>query len=386
MKLYTTSSEAEVDPPIDRHDARASWSLPEPALAYFPNARFVLSDRDLGAGAIIGGVAMAQDSRDSADHGHVPVLLDRCVELLTPALTRHHPDGTGAVLVDATLGAGGHAERFLTEFPGLRLIGLDRDPNALWIAGERLAKFADRVLLVRTRYDDIDGVLAKADHWASKVDGILFDLGVSSMQLDRTERGFSYASDAPLDMRMDPDATLTAAEVVNTYDERTLARVLREFGEERFAGRIAAQIVRRRAQRPFATTGELVELLYEAIPAPARRTGGHPAKRTFQALRIVVNGELDSLRDALPAALEALAPGGRIVVLAYQSLEDRIVKNQFTAATASRTPPGLPVELPGHEPEFVALTRGAERAGAQEIELNPRSASVRLRALEKVGG
>ena len=329
---------------------------------------------------------MTQNSPGTADHGHVPVLLDRCVELLTPALTRRHRDGTGAVLVDATLGAGGHTERFLTEFEGLRVIGLDRDPNALWIAGERLSEFGDRVMLVRTRYDGIGGVLAETDYWASEVDGILFDLGVSSMQLDRTERGFSYASDAPLDMRMDPDADLTAAEVLNTYDERALSRMLREFGEERFASRIAAQIVRRRARRPFATTGELVELLYEAIPAPARRTGGHPAKRTFQALRIVVNGELDSLRAALPAALGALASGGRIVVMAYQSLEDRIVKNQFAAATASRTPPGLPVELPGHEPEFVALTRGAERAGTQEIELNPRSASVRLRALEKVGG
>jgi 16S rRNA (cytosine1402-N4)-methyltransferase len=325
-------------------------------------------------------------AQDSADHGHIPVLLDRCVELLTPALTRQSPDGSGAVLLDATLGAGGHAERFLTELPGLHLIGMDRDPDALWIAGERLSQFGDRVLLVRTRYDRIEGVLAESNYWTSKVDGILFDLGVSSMQLDRGERGFSYASDAPLDMRMDPDATLTAADVVNTYDEKTLARVLREFGEERFAGRIAAQIVRRRARRPFSTTGELVELLYQAIPAPARRTGGHPAKRTFQALRIVVNGELDSLRDALPAALAALAPGGRIVVMAYQSLEDRIVKNQFAAATASRTPPRLPVELPGHEPEFVALTRGAERAGPEEIELNPRSASVRLRALEKVGG
>jgi 16S rRNA (cytosine1402-N4)-methyltransferase len=320
------------------------------------------------------------------DRPHIPVLLDRCVELLKPALTRQHPDGTGAVLIDATLGAGGHAERFLTEFVGLRLIGLDRDPDALWIAGERLSAFGDRVMLVRTRYDGIEGVLAETGYWADKVDGILFDLGVSSMQLDRTERGFSYAADAPLDMRMDPDAALTAADVINTYDERALARVLREFGEERFASRIAAQIVRRRARKPFATTGELVELLYEAIPAPARRTGGHPAKRTFQALRIAVNGELDSLRDALPAALGALTPGGRIVVMAYQSLEDRIVKNKFAEVTASRTPPGLPVELPGHEPEFVALTRGAERAGAEEIELNPRSASVRLRALEKVGG
>ena len=320
------------------------------------------------------------------DYGHIPVLLDRCVELLTPALTRQHADGEGAVLVDATLGAGGHAERFLTELPGLRLIGLDRDPDALWIAGERLAQFGDRVMLVRTRYDGIEGVRAETGYWASQVHGVLFDLGVSSMQLDRTARGFSYSADAPLDMRMDPDAALTAAEVVNTYDQKTLTRVLREFGDERFAARIAAQIVRRRADRPFATTGELVELLYQAIPAPARRTGGHPAKRTFQALRIVVNGELDSLRDALPAALGALAPGGRIAVMAYQSLEDRIVKNQFAAATASRTPPGLPVELPGHGPEFVALTRGAERAGPEEIELNPRSAPARLRALEKVGG
>ena len=379
MKLYTTSSEAAAD----RHIARASWPLPEPALAYFPNARSALSGRDLDAGALTKGAVMAQNSEQ---HGHIPVLLDRCVELLTPALTRHNADGEGAVLIDATLGAGGHAERFLTDLPGLRLIGLDRDPDALWIAGERLAQFGDRVMLVRTRYDGIEGVLAETGYWTSEVHGVLFDLGVSSMQLDRTARGFSYAADAPLDMRMDPDAELTAAEVINTYDEKSLSRVLREFGEERFASRIAAQIVRRRNQRPFKTTGELVELLYQAIPAPARRTGGHPAKRTFQALRIVVNGELESLRDALPAALGALAPGGRIVVMAYQSLEDRIVKNQFAAATASRTPPGLPVELPGHEPEFVALTRGAERAGPEEIELNPRSASVRLRALEKVGG
>jgi 16S rRNA (cytosine1402-N4)-methyltransferase len=321
----------------------------------------------------------------SGGHGHVPVLLDRCVELLAPALTRHSPDGSGAVLVDATLGAGGHTERFLTEFSGLRVLGLDRDPDALRIAGERLSQFGDRVLLVRTRYDGIARVLDQTDYRAGDVDGILFDLGVSSMQLDRAERGFSYAADAPLDMRMDSDAELTAAEVINTYDEKALTRVLREFGEERFASRIARQIVRRRARQPFGTTGELVELLYQAIPAPARRTGGHPAKRTFQALRIAVNGELDSLRAALPAALGALTAGGRIVVMAYQSLEDRIVKNQFAAATASRTPPGLPVELPGHGPEFISLTRGAERADAEEIAVNPRSAPVRLRALEKVG-
>jgi 16S rRNA (cytosine1402-N4)-methyltransferase len=321
----------------------------------------------------------------SEDYGHIPVLLDRCVELLAPALTRRSADGSGAVLIDATLGAGGHAERFLAELPGLRLIGLDRDPDALWIAGERLARFADRVTVVRTRYDGISAAVAECGYSPTQsVDAVLFDLGVSSMQLDRTERGFAYSADAPLDMRMDPDATLTAAQIVNTYDERALSDILRRFGEERFAGRIAGQIVKRRARRPFTRTGELVELLYQAIPAPARRTGGHPAKRTFQALRIAVNGELESLRDALPAALDALAPGGRIAVMAYQSLEDRIVKSLFAEAVSSRTPPGLPVELPGHEAPFVALTRGAERASATEIEHNPRSAAVRLRALEKV--
>jgi 16S rRNA (cytosine1402-N4)-methyltransferase len=317
---------------------------------------------------------------------HVPVLLDRCVDLLTPALTRRHADGTGAVLVDTTLGAGGHAEEFLRRLPGLRLIGLDRDTDALSLAGERLAPFADRVALVHTRYDGLADALAESGSWAADVSGFLFDLGVSSMQLDRAERGFAYSIDAPLDMRMDREAPLTAAEVLNTYDQKALRRALQEFGEERFAARIAAEIVRRRARRPFRTTGELVELLYDTIPAPARRTGGHPAKRTFQALRVLVNGELDSLRAALPAAMAALDTGGRIVVMAYQSLEDRIVKAEFAAATASRTPPGLPVELPGHEPDFVALTRGAERATPEEIESNPRSAPVRLRAVEKVAG
>lgn len=310
---------------------------------------------------------------------HVPVMLDRCVELLTPALTRHSADGTGAVLVDATLGAGGHSERFLTDLPGLRLVGLDRDPTALAIAAKRLAPFGDRVRFVRTAYDG---------YWADRaeptVDGVLFDLGVSSMQLDQTQRGFSYSHDAPLDMRMDPDGPLTAADIVNTFSEKEIARILREFGEERFASKIAAEIGRRRARQPFTTTGELVEVLYAAIPIPARRTGGHPGKRTFQALRTAVNGELDSLRDALPAALDALPAGGRIVVMAYQSLEDKIVKGLFSAATASRSPSGLPVELPGYEPHFTALTRGAEKADATEIEFNPRSASVRLRALEKV--
>jgi 16S rRNA (cytosine1402-N4)-methyltransferase len=290
------------------------------------------------------------------------------------------------VLVDATLGAGGHAERFLTELPGLRLIGLDRDPSALDIARDRLAPFADRVTLVHTRYDGLAAALAESGYAATEsIDGALFDLGVSSMQLDRAERGFAYAQDAPLDMRMDQSSPLTAADIVNSYDEAALADVLHRYGEERFARRIAAQIVRQRARAPFTSTGELVALLYQAIPAPARRTGGHPAKRTFQALRVAVNDELTSLRAALPAALEALTGGGRIVVLAYQSLEDRIVKRAFADAVASRTPVDLPVELPGHEPGFRLLTRGAERADAAETECNPRSAAVRLRAVQRVG-
>ncbi|CAJ1582232.1 16S rRNA (cytosine(1402)-N(4))-methyltransferase RsmH [[Mycobacterium] wendilense] len=363
--------------------ARASWPLPEPALAYFPNARSV-SDRDLDAGAAIhlrGGVDVADQQ---GPFGHVPVLLDRCIELLAPALTRTAADGAGAVVVDATLGAGGHSEGLLRRYPGVRVIGLDRDPSALALAGGRLAGFGDRFTAVRTRYDGIADALAQSGLAATRsVDGVLFDLGVSSMQLDRTERGFSYSADAPLDMRMDPDLPVTAADILNTYDKAALVAILRDFGEERHAGRIATAVLRRRASSPFTSTAELVELLYEAIPAPARRTGGHPAKRTFQALRVAVNAELDSLRAALPAALAAVRVGGRVVVMSYQSLEDRIVKNVFAGATASRTPPGLPVELPGHEPEFSFLTRGAERADTEEIERNPRSAAVRLRAVER---
>lgn len=328
---------------------------------------------------------MPDSDSGASDFGHIPVLARRCVDLLTPALTRSHSDGTGAVLVDATLGAGGHAERFLTGLPGLRLIGLDRDPTALDIARDRLARFGERVVLVHTRYDGIGTALAESGYGTvESVDGVLMDLGVSSMQLDRAERGFAYAKDAPLDMRMDPSSPLTAADIVNTYTEAELADILHRYGEERFARRIAAQIVRRRARTPFTSTAELVALLYEAIPAPARRTGGHPAKRTFQALRVAVNDELESLRNAVPAALDALVVSGRIVVMAYQSLEDRIVKRLFADATASRTPPGLPVELPGHGPLFRSLTHGAEKADAAEVERNPRSAPVRLRALQRI--
>ena len=309
---------------------------------------------------------------------HVPVLLPRVTELLDPAL-RDRP----AVLVDATLGLGGHAAALLAAHPRLTLVGLDRDPQALALAGRRLVAFADRTHLVHAVYDRIPDVLGELG--LPRVDGVLFDLGVSSLQLDATERGFSYSRDADLDMRMDPDRGQTAADVLNTYPVPELARVLREYGEERFASRIATAIARRRAQRPLRRSAELVELLYEAVPAASRRTGGHPAKRTFQALRIEVNGELEALAAAVPAAIDALAVGGRVVVLAYQSLEDRIVKRELAERARSRTPDGLPVELPGHGPELRLLTRGAETASDDEIADNPRAASVRLRAAERIG-
>ncbi|HEY0447478.1 16S rRNA (cytosine(1402)-N(4))-methyltransferase RsmH [Actinophytocola sp.] len=308
---------------------------------------------------------------------HVPVLLDRVLELLAPALADR-----SAVLVDATVGLGGHADALLSAHPSLTLIGLDRDPNALARSGERLARHGDRVHLVHAVYDELPEVLGRLGHRV--VDGVFMDLGVSSMQLDVAERGFAYSRDSPLDMRMDPTAELTAAEVLNTYPAADLARILRDYGEERFARRIADAIVRARAQEPFAYSGRLVELLYDAVPAASRRTGGHPAKRTFQALRIEVNGELSTLRRALPAALSALRVGGRIVVESYQSLEDRLVKRALAELAKSRTPPGVPVELPGHGPQLRLLTRGAEQADEQELEHNPRAASVRLRAAERI--
>jgi 16S rRNA (cytosine1402-N4)-methyltransferase len=308
---------------------------------------------------------------------HVPVALPRVAELLRPSLSR-----AGAVYIDATLGLGGHSAALLAEHPGLTLVGLDRDEQALAVAGRRLAAFADRTHLVHAVYDRIADVLAELS--IPRVDGILFDLGVSSLQLDADERGFSYARDADLDMRMDASTGITAADVVNTYPVPQLARVLREYGEERFAGKIAAAIGRRREQAPLRRSAELVELLYDVVPAASRRTGGHPAKRTFQALRIEVNAELDALHGALPAALDALAVGGRIVVLAYQSLEDRIVKRELAARAASTTPLDLPVELPGHGPELKLLVRGSEQAGEEETAENPRAASVRLRAAERI--
>jgi 16S rRNA (cytosine1402-N4)-methyltransferase len=313
----------------------------------------------------------------AAAAGHLPVMLDRVLALLRPAL---EPDG--AVLVDATLGRAGHAGALLTEHPRLTFIGIDADATAITESRRLLAAFADRVTLVQARYDELPDILARLG--LPSVQGILFDLGVSSPQLDDPERGFAYSYDAPLDMRMDTASGLTAADVVNTYPADQLARVLRDYGEERFARRIAGALVRERGKAPFTSTLRLAEIVRDSIPAPARRTGGNPAKRTFQALRIEVNGELDALHSALPAALDAMAVGGRIAVLAYHSLEDRAVKRALAGRSTDTTPPGLPVSLPGSRPQFRLLTRGAERPGEQELAANPRAASARLRAAERV--
>ncbi|OLR94702.1 16S rRNA (cytosine(1402)-N(4))-methyltransferase RsmH [Actinokineospora bangkokensis] len=308
---------------------------------------------------------------------HVPVLLDRILELFAPALADRD-----AVVVDATLGLGGHADALLSAHPRLTLVGLDRDPQALALAGERLARHGSRVHLVHTVYDGLPDALAGLG--LRRVQGVLFDLGVSSMQLDVAERGFAYSRDAPLDMRMDPTTGQTAADVLNTYSHGDLTRVLRDYGEERFAAKIAKAVLAERDKEPFTSSARLVELLYAVLPAASLRTGGHPAKRTFQALRVEVNAELDVLRRAVPAAIAALAVGGRIVVESYQSLEDRIVKRALTELARSSAPPDLPVELPEHAPQLRLLTRGAEMADEQETEHNPRAQSVRLRAAERV--
>jgi len=298
---------------------------------------------------------------------HLPVMVAEVVDVLRPV-----PAG---VIVDATVGAGGHAAALLDALAQHTLIGLDRDDEALALAGETLARFGDRVQLRRSNFDEIGALHLDAS-------AVLFDLGVSSMQLDDVDRGFSYRGDGPLDMRADRRQSRTAADVVNGYDEARLAGVLARHGEERFARRIAKALV---AARPVTTTGQLAELVRDAIPAPARRRGGHPAKRTFQALRIEVNGELVTLGHTIDAALDLLVPGGRCAVLAYHSGEDRIVKDRFVTAETGGCvcPPRLPCVC-GAVPTVRLVWRGAHRPGPAELAANPRSESARLRAAEKL--
>jgi 16S rRNA (cytosine1402-N4)-methyltransferase len=304
-------------------------------------------------------------------------MLQRCLDLLAPAL-----EAPGAVVVDCTLGLGGHSEALLTRFPEARLVALDRDKEALRLSGERLAPYGERATLVHAVYDELPEVLSRLG--IARVQGVLFDLGVSSMQLDEADRGFAYAQDAPLDMRMDQTTGISAAEVLNTYPPGELVRILRAYGEEKQAKRIVAAVVREREKEPFTNSARLVELIRDALPQAAKRTGGNPAKRTFQALRIEVNGELTALERALPAALDALKPGGRMVVLAYHSLEDRLVKRAFAERARSTAPVELPFEPEGSGPSLRLLTRGAELPGPAEVAANPRAASVRLRAAERI--
>ena len=316
---------------------------------------------------------------------HLPVMVDRVVELLRP-----RPDG---VYLDATLGLGGHSERILrASAPGGRVIGLDRDPRALALAREHLAWAGQRLVGVGASFADLAEVAA--DLGVERVDGVLYDLGVSSLQLDEPERGFSYRLDAPLDMRMDPGGGITAADVLATYPRAELTRVFRVYGEERFASRIARFVDEARRRAPIRTTGELVDLVKAAIPAAARRTGPHPARRVFQALRIEVNGELTALAGSLPQAIDLLAPGGRVVALSYHSLEDRIVKRTFVAAATGReegfphlapaVPPGGAQGQAPLAPRIAILTRRPETPGPDEVAANPRAESAKLRAAEKL--
>lgn len=321
------------------------------------------------------------------EYGHIPVLRDRMAQLIAPGVSAL---GSNAVIVDATLGAGGHSEHFLETFDEACVLGVDRDPHALAGARERLSRFGDRFVAIQARFDDFADVADESEGpifdtlREQGVAGALFDLGVSSMQLDQVERGFAYRMDAPLDMRMDPSQTKTAADILNTYSHGEIARILSTYGDERFAGKIASAIKREREKQPFTTSARLVELLYDTIPAATRKTGGHPAKRTFQALRVEVNAELDSLAAVIPVITDRLAVGGRAVFMSYQSLEDKIVKKALVDMSTSKTPAGLPMDLPGTAPQFRLITRGAEKASEAEIAENPRSAPVRVRAVERI--
>jgi len=308
---------------------------------------------------------------------HEPVLLERCIEVLAPALA-----GDDAILVDCTLGLGGHTEAFLQRFPNLHVVGLDRDQSALALAKERLSTYGDRISYCHVVYDQIEDALDGLG--IELVDAILMDLGVSSMQLDEADRGFAYSYDAPLDMRMDNSTGDTAADVLNEYSEAELARIFKEYGEERYAKPIAKAIVDFRRTSKFENSAELSQMIIKLVPFIPGKSSGHPAKRVFQALRIEVNAELDVLKRTMPAAIRSLRVGGRIVALAYHSLEDRIVKQALAAAATSSAPIELPIELPEHAPTVRLLVKGAEPATAEEIQSNPRAASVRLRAAEKI--
>ena len=311
----------------------------------------------------------------SLQEQHIPVMRDRVIEMFSPALNVSDP-----LLIDGTLGLAGHTESLLKEFPNLKIIGIDRDPIAIERAKERLGELASRVEFVNETYDQIEKVLA-----SRKVNAVLLDLGVSSIQLDETKRGFSYAHDAPLDMRMNANDSLTAADILNSYDVKDLTYILGTYGEEKFAKRIAQELVKRRSNKSWTTTFELVELIKDVIPAPARRTGGNPAKRTFQALRIAVNNELQILEKAIPQAMAALMVGGRILVLSYHSLEDRIVKNAFKEqSSVIDALPGLPILLSKKKAPFELVNKKAEQASDAEIVSNPRSTSVRLRVAQRV--
>ena len=309
---------------------------------------------------------------------HISVMRDTCIDLLTPAINKSETP----VVVDATLGLGGHSEALLESNPNLVLIGIDRDLDAIVKAKNRLAKFENRAKLNHAIFDEITEVVNSFGY--NKVDGILFDLGVSSMQLDQSDRGFSYSQDAPLDMRMDRSTGITASEIVNTYAPGELVRILRTYGEEKFATRIVENIVKERAKAPLNSTAQLATLVKESIPAATRRTGGNPAKRTFQALRIETNDELGAVNRAIPQALELLKVGGRLVVMSFQSLEDRIVKEIFTQATTSGTPRDLPIDLPEFAAKFALVVRGSVLPSEAEIAANSRAQSVRLRAIERL--
>ena len=308
---------------------------------------------------------------------HEPVMLERTLELLAPALA-----DSQAVLVDCTLGLGGHAKAFLNRFENLTVVGIDRDPKALELAAKRLSEFGARVKYFHGTYEQIPEALSEFGF--AEASAVLRDLGVSSMQIDSQDRGFAYSFDAPLDMRMDFTTGQTAAQLLASASDEELARIFKEFGEERFAKKIASEIVAKRTKAPIVSSKQLAALISSVVPFIPGKSSGHPAKRVFQALRIAVNQELEILERAIPEAISALKIGGRLLVLAYHSLEDRIVKQAIVKASSSSAPIDLPFELPEHAPSLKLVVKGAEQASIQEISANPRSASVRLRVAEKI--